>query len=152
MLNEVGGEVTFQRKTSWSIHLIWTGFQVHGRNSRVTEFLNPKCRIRDFPYGPVAKTLLSLQGAWVQSLTGEPRSHVLHSQNLLPITWDQLTARPALEFCSSDSWSEATAHIRHVQLFLNNIQLTSLLSAKGIFLITVLSHQLCCSQTPTHEA
>ena len=82
MLTKVEGRVTFQRKTLWSIHLIWTGFQVHGRNSRVTEFLNPKCRIRDFPYGPVVKTLLSLQGAWVLSLTGELRSHVpiWHSQ------------------------------------------------------------------------
>ena len=83
MLNKVGGQGTFQRKTSWSSHLIWTGFQVHGRNSRVIpEFLNPKCRIRDFPGGPVVKTLLSLQGAWVLSVTGELRSHapIWHSQ------------------------------------------------------------------------
>ena len=35
---------------------------------------------RDFPGSPVAKTLLSLQGAWVRSLVRELRAHKLHGQ------------------------------------------------------------------------
>ena len=34
---------------------------------------------RDFPGGPVAKTVLSVQGAWVPSLVGELRSYMPHS-------------------------------------------------------------------------
>ena len=33
---------------------------------------------RNFPGGPVVKTLLPLQGVWVRSLVGELRSRMLH--------------------------------------------------------------------------
>ena len=33
----------------------------------------------NFPGGPVVKTVLPMQGAWVQSLVRELRSHMLHS-------------------------------------------------------------------------
>ena len=34
------------------------------------------CKCRDFPGGPVVKTVLPLRGAQVPSLVGEPRSHI----------------------------------------------------------------------------
>ena len=33
----------------------------------------------DFPSNPVVKTVLPLQGTWVQSLVGELRSYMLYS-------------------------------------------------------------------------
>ena len=42
------------------------------------KILNNKCRMEDFPGGPVARTLCSHAGAWVWSLVGELRSCRLH--------------------------------------------------------------------------
>ena len=39
-----------------------------------------KCLLEDFPGGPVVKTVLPMQGAHVQFLVGEPRSHMLNDQ------------------------------------------------------------------------
>ena len=46
-------------------------------------FFIPERRLHwDFPSGPVVKTVLPLQGAWVQSLVQELRFHMLQcSQN-----------------------------------------------------------------------
>ena len=50
------------------------------KNSATHVILNPfvqELGWECFPGGPVVKTELSMQGAWVQSLFGEPRSYML---------------------------------------------------------------------------
>ena len=53
------------------LQLFWTLWTVAHQASLSVEFSGPEYRSGDFPGGPVAKTLLPMQGAWIQSLIRE---------------------------------------------------------------------------------